>query len=216
MILPPGTKKSEKEVMFTKEYVYTKEEIAAIDRLADAEEIRGARPLYWEDVNIGDELRPVVQGPLTVWDQVVEIQGFGVAVLPVREVRRQTPERVVIDTVTNIPHKSIEFHLAEGTSKALGHYSTTILAVTVEHFLGRLITNWMGDDGFLRKFNYLKMANTPLGDTIFGRGRVTNKYVSENGDYLVDLDVWMESIRGFIPNAAKAAVSLLSRDKVFA
>jgi acyl dehydratase len=214
-ILPPGTEIKKNEVEFTREYIYTKEEIAAIDREADAEEIRGANPRYWEDVSIGDELKPVVLGPVTVWDQVLEMQGFGIACLPMREVRRQTPERVFIDAATNIPHKSIEFHLSEGSAKALGHYSTTLIAVTVEHFLGRLITNWMGDDGFLRRFDYLKLANTPHGDTFFGRGRVIKKHVSADGEHLVDLDVWMESVRGYIPNVATATVSLLSREKVF-
>lgn len=215
MILPPGTKEEEQKVKFTQEYVYTKEEIAAIDRIADTEEIRGSKPRYWEDVNVGEELRPIVQGPLTVWDEVIEIQGFGLATLPVREVRRQTPTRIVIDPVTNIPHKSIEFHLSEGTAKAIGSYSTTLIAVTVEHFLARLITNWMGDDGFITRFDYVKLANTPLGDTIFGQGNVTKKYISDNDDYLVDLDVWMESNRGYIPNVATATVRLPSKEKTF-
>jgi hypothetical protein len=161
-------------------------------------------------------LKPIVQGPLTVWDEVVEIQGFGLAVMPVREIRRQTPERMVIDPETNIPHKSIEFHLSEGTARAGGSYSTTLIAVTVDHFLARIVTNWMGDDGFIRIFNYVKMANTPLGDTIFGRGRVIKKYTNDKGDHLVDLDVWMESNRGYIPNAATVTVSLLSKENIFA
>ena len=31
---------------------------------------------------------------------------------------------------------------------------------------------------------------------------------------VVDLDVWMESVRGFIPNVATATVSLLSKENV--
>jgi hypothetical protein len=183
--------------------------------MADAEEIRGARPRYWEDIEVGEEPKPVVNGPITVWDQVVEMQGYGIAFLPLREVRRRTPRLIAIDPATNIPHKSIEFHLSEGAARMLGSYSTTINYPTVEHFFARLLTNWMGDDGFLRRLDCLKFANTPLGDTIFGRGRVTRKYVSDSGEYLVDLDVWEETVRGYIPNAATATVSLLSREKVF-
>ena len=94
-----------------------------------------------------------------------------------------------------------------------GMHSTTIVSNSVEHFLGRLITNWMGDDGFLRRFNYMKLANTPLGDTVIGRGKVIKKYVDANGDYLVDLDVWMETIRGYVSNAVAVTVSLVSRAK---
>jgi hypothetical protein len=214
VILPPE-EKTTSEKSFTKEYVYTEEEIAAIDHAWEAEEIRGAKPRFWEDVKIGDELKPVVMGPITTWDTVVEMQGFGVAILPMREVRRQTPERVLIDPQTNIPHKSIEFHLTETGGRINQSYSTTILGVTTHHFLGRLITNWMGDDGFLRKFQWRKLHNAPLGDTIFGRGKVIKKYVDDNGDYMVDLDTWMETIRGYIPNVGTATVNLPSKEKLF-
>lgn len=215
MIVPTGTEMSTKETKLTKEYVYTKEEIAAIDRAADAEEIRGADPRYWEQVNVGDELKPVVQGPLTIWDSVIEAQGFGVAVLPMREVRRQTPERVIIDPVTNVQHKSIEIHFSDRIAQISHLSSSTLLGVTVEHLLGRLITNWMGDDGFLRRFDWLSTSEAPLGDTVFGKGRVMRKYVGENGDHLVDLDVWLETIRGNICDVATATVSLVSKEQVF-
>ena len=214
VILPPGTKTASKK-SFTKEYVYTREEIAVIDRACDAEEIRGAKPRFWEDVKIGDELKPVVMGPITAWDTVVEMQGFGVGLLPMREVRRQTPERVLIDPLTNIPHKSIELHLTETGGRINLQYSTTILGVTTHHFLGRLITNWMGDDGFLRKFKWRKLHNAPLGDTIFGRGKVTEKYIDDSGDYMADLDTWMETIRGYVANVGTATVSLPSKEKMF-
>ncbi len=35
-----------------------------------AETRRGAAPLYWEDVDVGDAVPPVVKGPLTITDIV--------------------------------------------------------------------------------------------------------------------------------------------------
>jgi hypothetical protein len=150
-----------------------------------------------------------------VWDQVVEAQGYGVALLPIREVRRQSPRAIVIDPVTHIPHKSIEFHLSERVAQMLNSYSTTVNYPTIEHLLARLLTNWMGDDGFLRRLNCVKLANSPLGDTFFARGKVTRKYISPAGEYLVDFDLWDESVRGYIPNIATATVSLPSKEKTF-
>ena len=51
---------------------YTEKEIKEIYAAQDREEIRGANPRYWEDVKLGDELTPVVRGPvndaeLTAW-----------------------------------------------------------------------------------------------------------------------------------------------------
>lgn len=212
-IYPPSEKGNFPTYKFTEEYIYTDEDIANIDRMADAEEIRGAKTRYWEDVKVGEEPKPVVKGPITVWDQVVEAQGYGVAILPMREIRRQTPRVVVIDPITRIPHKSIEFHLSEKVGKMLGSYSSTINYPTIEHLLARLLTSWMGDDGFLRYLNCLKLANSPLGDTFFARGRVTKKYINDEGEHLVDFDIWDESIRGYIANIATATVVLPSREK---
>ena len=50
----------------------------------------------------------------------------------------------------------------------------------------------------------------PLGDAIIGRGKVTNKRV-ENGEHLVDLDVWLRNMRGNTTEAASATVSLFSK-----
>ena len=217
VINPPTTEKSTpKKLEFTTEYVYTKEEIDTIDRIFADEEIRGANIRYWEDVNIGDELKPVIWGPITNYDMLVDIASTACAPLPVMQWRKVDPRApCIIDPVTNIPHVGFEFHLTEHIAQKLGHYSTTLILTVVEHFLGRLITNWMGDDGFMRRFNYIKLANTPLGDTIIGRGKVVKKYIDANDDYLVDLDVWMETERGYIPNVAAVTVSLLSKKKGF-
>jgi hypothetical protein len=83
---------------------------------------------------------------------------------------------------------------------------------TLQHLMSRLVTNWMGDDGFLRRVNLLKLNNHPLGDTLFGRGKVKKKYISANGEYLVDLEVWVETIRGYVSDVATATVSLISRE----
>ena len=51
-------------------YNYTPEELRAIERDIEAEERRGDWPRYWENVAIGDELAPVVKGPLNITDMV--------------------------------------------------------------------------------------------------------------------------------------------------
>ena len=230
LILPPGTEvgnvfrpgaeympETQKfKMKFTEDYVYTDAELEAIDRMYDAEEIRGAEIRWWEDVEIGERLKPVVMGPLTTWDMVVEIQGHGVANLPMMEARRLLRDSVMVvpDPATNILRKGIEIHLSDKVAKAAGFYSTTIDQLTIEHFLSRLVTNWAGDDGFLRSFEWIKLLNTPIGDTIFGNGKVVNKYVNEKGEHLVAIDTWIETNRGYISNTATVTINLLSREKL--
>lgn len=219
VILPPGTDHFVNDRLdFTEEHVYSKEELDAVYALEDAEEIRGADIRYWEDVNVGDDLTKIVKGPLTPWDAVIDIQAMGVANLPVRECRKQTPFRMLVDPDTNIIHKSAESHFDKHIASLqpldLAHYSNSIQPISVENFLGRLVTNWMGDDGFLRKIKWMRICNICMGDTIFGIGKVMRKYV-ENGEYLVDISVRIETMRGYLSTVGEITVSLLSKETIF-
>jgi len=60
-----------------KPQTYTPEEIDRIREYYDKEELRGAKPRYWQDVNVGDPLGPMVKGPLTVTGIVAFDQGWG-------------------------------------------------------------------------------------------------------------------------------------------
>ena len=73
------------------------------------------------------------------------------------------------------------------------------------------MTNWMGDDGFLKKlYVEIRLPNI-IGDATFCKGKVTRKY-KDGEDHLVDLDVWAENMRGEITAPGKATVKLLSRE----
>jgi len=49
------------------------------------------------------------------------------------------------------------------------------------------LTNWMGDDGFLRKASCKVRRHNPEGDMLFIKGKVVRKYV-ENGEHLVEIE----------------------------
>ena len=65
---------------------YTDDEIDAIDAqyAAQAESRRGAEPRFWEDVTVGDDVGPMVKGPLTVTDMVCWHVGMGMGLYGVR------------------------------------------------------------------------------------------------------------------------------------
>ncbi|HJX14068.1 MAG TPA: MaoC family dehydratase, partial [Dehalococcoidales bacterium] len=52
-------------------------ELKAIEEETLAEEVRGAEPRYWEDVAVGEEIKPVVKGPLGMTDEVAFLVGGG-------------------------------------------------------------------------------------------------------------------------------------------
>ncbi|MGA2516167.1 MAG: MaoC family dehydratase N-terminal domain-containing protein [Thermodesulfobacteriota bacterium] len=218
MIIPPAEKGKEPGFIETmlkmEEYRYTQQELDFIERVHDEEVIRGDQIRWWEDVNVDDELQPVVNGPTTFWDQLIEIAGLGINVLDMRRVRKLTPQATVLDPETGVWHKTIERHLVDKTARLLGDPQAIMIGTMMEHTLGRLITNWMGDDGFLKMTDFQNRTSVPMGDTVFGRGRVIKKYVQEDGEHVVVLACWLEGIRGFIHTMGTAKVGLLSRESV--
>ena len=48
------------------------------------------------------------------------------------------------------------------------------------------LTNWMGDDGFLRSAKSRIRRHNPVGDTLFIKGDVVRKFV-EDGRHLVEI-----------------------------
>jgi|GEM_PF-1928976 len=76
----------------------------------------------------------------------------------------------------------------------------------------RCVTNWIGNDGFVRKYSWRHVTRTLVGDAAFSQAKVINKR-NENGEYLVDIFVWHSDMRGYINDAAVATVALLSKTK---
>jgi acyl dehydratase len=211
-VLPEGSEAAVEPIV---DYQYAREELEIIDGIANEEKVRGADILYWEDVNVGDELGKVILGPTTLWDQLIL---FAVRnedpLIPMRELRKRLGRfgLLMVDPVTNVSHMPIEWHFSDKAASMSGEPHAFHFGAQARTLMARLITNWMGDDGFLKRFNWRHMMRTPIGDTVFGRGKVTNKRNDNGGEPLVDLSVWQENIRGYVTEAAVATVRLLSKE----
>ena len=77
-------------------------------------------------------------------------------------------------------------------------------------YMHNMLTLWIGDSGFIRKLDTQYRVLNLKGDTLTAKGTVTRKYV-ENGEHLLDLDVWVENQRGENTCPGHATVQLLSR-----
>ncbi len=158
---------------------YTDDEIAAIDEAIASERgrRRGAEPRWWEDVDEGDEIGPIVKGPLRVTDMVVWHAGVGMGLYGVKALRlgydqrRRMPKFFKPDDL-NIPDVQQRVHWDPEWARQAGNPTSYDYGRMRETWLIHLCTDWMGDDAWLwkldcqfRKFNY-------VGDTHWMRGRV--------------------------------------------
>jgi acyl dehydratase len=212
---------------------YTKAELELIARTEDEEEVRGANIRYWEDVKEGDDIRPVIMGPTSVIDMFRYTSWMMENYLPAREMRKGPGGGgFSVDPVTGVSHWAMEGHYWDRGSPLFG-YTTHAQhwMVSQRDLMSRVVTNWMGDDGFMRKFYFEadgtdilkdvlpdkqvdRWAGHSIGDTDITRGKVTKKRV-ENSEHLVDLVLWMEDSLGIPSNAGRATVRLCSKEAPF-
>jgi len=198
---------------------YSDDEIAAIDEAVAGERDRrrGAEARWWEDVTEGDEIGPLVKGPMRVTDMVVWHTGVGMGLYGVRALglayhQRQRMPRFFKPDALNIPDVQQRVHWDPEWARQAGNPTSYDYGRMRETWLIHLCTDWMGDDAWLwkldcqfRKFNY-------VGDTHWMRGRVTRKHLADGDRPAVDLEVWGENQRGETTTPGHATVLLPSRE----
>jgi acyl dehydratase len=183
-----GTKYSEVRARLAR--VYTDEELARVYDLYAAETIRGATPRYWQDVTVGEALPTMAKGPMTVTGFIAYAQGWGglyirANKLAWRQVHNHTglgiKNRFGIPDCPERVHWEPEFALMVGAPGAYD-YGPERCSWLTHH-----LTNWMGDDGFLRRATCKIRRHNPEGDLLFIDGKVVRKY-QEAGRHLVEIE----------------------------
>jgi acyl dehydratase len=197
---------------------YTDDEITEIEAQYDREQPRGAQPRLWEDVNEGDEVGPLVKGPLTVTDMICWHVGMGMGlygVAPLRlgyQNRKRIPRFFHRDDF-NVPDVMQRVHWDPEFARRAGNPTTYDYGRMRENWLIHLCTDWMGDDAWLwklecefRKFNYVT-------DTQWLRGTVIRKYLATGDRPAVDLTLEARNQRDENTTPGTATVLLPSRQR---
>ena len=193
---------------------YTDDQLAAIDEACRATSRRGAERRLWGSVEVGDELPTKVKGPLRLTDIVIWHIGFGMNFTPAYNFelsaahRRRKPGLYTPDRL-NVPDTVQRMHWEEDWAKAIGMPARYDYGAMRETFLAHLLTDWIGDDGWVWKLSAQHRAPNFLGDTTWVRGKVTGKEVVD-GRSAVMLDVWCENQRGDVTTKGSATVLLPS------
>jgi len=203
-------------------YKYSKEEIKKIVDLTLNEKRQGSTPRYWEDVKIGDKLQTMVKGPLTmqdffkVWAAIAGVRRvgtFGIALREAIEDYGTGGDRV--NPVTGWPYESTEFeHYDFNLCKGRGLPAPFDIGVMRISIMSNYLSNWMGDGGFIRKFEGQLRKPNYYGDTQFYDGEVVNVYEDKIGDVTygaVDISIAVNNQIGEISAPGKATVYLPSR-----
>ena len=135
--------------------------------------------VYFEDVKVGDELPPLVKGPI----QQIQLTRYAGA-----------------SGDFNPIHQDDEFARAAGMGGVFAHGMLSM------GFVAQAVTDWAGA-GRVRKIGVRFAGLVRLKDTVTCRGRVIGTS-QKDGVNLVELDVWAENQKGEKVVTGKAIVSL--------
>ncbi|MCH8205442.1 MAG: dehydratase [Chloroflexi bacterium] len=138
--------------------------------------------LYFEDVEEGREIPTLVKRPTT--RQLVKFAGA-------------TSDYYQI-------HYDREFALSFGLPDVIVH------GPLKNAFLGQLMTDWMGEYGTLRELSVQFRGMDIPGTPVYAKGVVSKKHV-EDGENLVECDIWLETHEGERTTLGHAVVELPSR-----
>jgi hypothetical protein len=129
-------------------------------------------------VAVGDAMTELVKGPLTVTSVIAFVQGWGSLYVRAHGLAFDMFERhpaLGIPNPSGVPEPPERVHWDEAMAKAVGVPGAYDYGPERVAWLGHLVTNWMGDAGFLRRLNVRVLRHNLIGDTTWCRGTVSGK-----------------------------------------
>ena len=198
---------------------WTEQQLKEIEEEILSEEIRGTNTRYWEDTEIGEVLGPIVKGPIGMTDEIAFLIGGGAPIprlaahgVQLRQYRRH-PAWAFRDPNTQALEPIFSVHYNKGAALAQG-------GLPMQYDIGfqrhcwqiHLLTNWMGDDGWLKKsfVEYRKFVYH--SDVVWLSGKITKKYIDDNDEHCIDIETSAVNQREEEVMPGRATVILPSRD----
>ena len=189
---------------------YTEEDLARIDAMYEAEEVRGAEPRLVGEVQVGDQLGPIAKGPLSTTDIVAWHAGVGWGMYgggssKIAYRNRQRIPKFYVKNDLGFWDAAQRCHWDDEWAQRMGHPGAYDYGVMRTNWMVQLVTNWMGDGAWVwkvsasvRRFNYLGDAHV-----IAGVVRDVDRAAST-----VTVDVTGENQRGEVTCDARIVVIL--------
>jgi len=143
-----------------------------------------ANAVFWDDVREGMEIPSLVKNPTT--RQLVRYAGAS--------------------------GDFYEIHYDKDFAQGNGLSGVIIHGALKNAFLAQLITDWIGEDGTLKKLSCQYRGMDVPGDTLVCKGTVTRKYI-QNSQHMVDCQIWLENSKGERTTPGSATVILPSRSR---
>jgi hypothetical protein len=187
-------KSGEGEYSKWKRWVFTEEDLHTLWEDFSRIEIRGPASRFWEDVEVGENLPPLVTMPYTGREIVAFHMGYGAPFLLSNTILfnylRKHPGLNVPDARTNTPDVPERTHYEAELAKATGAPDMYDVTLPRMCWATTMVTNWMGDDAFLRELSCSARKFNAYGDVTWINGCVVGKYRNEEENLVEIALVW--------------------------
>ena len=141
-------------------------------------------PVYWEDLKAGQEI-------------------------PSYRVEATAVQLFQLSAITWNSHR---IHYDLEWAKREGYEERVIHGPFQAEVLEQTLQRWLGTTGWLQKISFANRRYAVLGETLIGRGRITDLR-EEDGNHFADLDVWVEKGPEQVTTPGTATVMLPLRDQ---
>jgi acyl dehydratase len=194
---------------------WTEKELQKIEEEVLSEQIRGSQVRYWEDVELGEELPPLVKGPVGITDEVAWTAGYAPGWLKAHgaaaRIYREHPSWGFRDPETFAMEPIAAVHWSKWAANIAGLPQPYDLGAQRQSWVIQLLCNWMGDEGWLKRCYAEYRSFVFLSDVVWLRGKVMHKYIDESNEYCVDIETSGFNQRGEDTIPGKATVILPSK-----
>lgn len=192
--------------------VYSEGEIRELMEQYLQEKPRGQEKLLWSDVNVGDAIPTLLKGPYTLTSAVAFMQAWGAYAVRNHRLAWQYYDRhpkVGIPNENNVPEPPVRVHWDVEFAKRVGAPGAYDFGPERVSWMGQMLTDWIGDDGFLSRLHCRIRRHNVVGDALWCNGEVTGKRV-EDGRHLVDCKIWARNQDDELSIEGEATVELPS------
>lgn len=141
--------------------------------------MREGCPVYYEDISVGQEIPAIVKGPMTT----AHVMRWSAAM--------ENWHKIHYDWRYATQHDNLPDVLVNGSWK--------------QHVLAQVLTDWVGETGWLWKMRFQYRGMNVPGDTLTAWGKVTGKTTSA-GYGIIDLDIGLKDQNGIESSPGTAVV----------
>lgn len=157
--------------------IWTPEQIAEIaQRYRDEEgRRRGATPLYVDEVTIGEALPSITKGPYTATTAIAFLLGWGGLYVRSHGDAFDLFDRhpaLGIPNEWGVPEPPERVHWDPDLAQRVGVPGAYDYGPERASWMGHVVTDWMGDDGFLRKLAVQVRRHNVIGELVTCSGKV--------------------------------------------